>query len=355
MAEISFNNAHRSGVIANMQLTEFERGQKEQDQIVVDVFEHKTVHIHGPAQVVFDPTLHSWVNIFLRNVSSCLPNAANASQLFLSWNGEKMTSGQITMCVKSVWKKAGLEGVVSATAMRKAAVTVTCDNKEAGMSSDEILSTKKQEKETAAVTSMETSIDTHDSSGKKVETNDDEHRPFRFSNKELKEIRKIFQAEIIAKSISMDDVRNKIEKNEILEGLRPRRVYDRVRSEWRSKTQLDDSCACVPLEIETIRDKMERIDGTDDDQDEAASAFSVSVVYPTTEASQGHGIFSTGEIFIIQKACRDIIAFGPISKIRISNHLEKTESGKIMLEKFTSEQLLNRVKYERRMKRRQTK
>lgn len=35
--------------------------------------------------------------------------------------------------------------------------------------------------------------------------------------------------------------------------------------------------------------------------------------------------------------------------------MEKTEAGKTMLEKFTSEQLLNRVKYERRMKRRQTK
>lgn len=390
MAEITVNNAHRSGVIANMQVAEFERGQTEEDQIVVNVFEHKTVHIHGPAQVVFNPTLHSWINIYLRNVRSCVLNAANASHLFLSWNGEKMASSQITMCAKSIWKKAGFEGVVSSTALRKAAATVTCDKKQS-MSADladlmahrvqtqtkyyrlrnkkkvaartsqelsKLMRNVSDEKKTQEIAVVTASMDTDNSNGKKVETNDEENGSFRFSNEELKEIRMIFETEITAKSISMDDVRQKIKRSEILKGFKPRRVYDRIRSEWRTSKPKQDDSSCVqppcyvPQETETTATKMERM-GTE--KDETASDTSFSVVYPTTVGSQGHGIFSMGEIESLQKACRNIIKMGPISKVRISKNMEKTEAGKTMLEKFTSEQLLNRVKYERRMKRRQTK
>ena len=52
IAEILFNNASRSGALANMKVEELEIARKE-GVYVVGIQDHKTVHIHGEAQISF--------------------------------------------------------------------------------------------------------------------------------------------------------------------------------------------------------------------------------------------------------------------------------------------------------------
>ena len=60
----------------------------------------------------------------LRNQIPAAPSSTAREYVFLTWNGESMTSGQISSAMKSVWNKAGLSGNVSATGIRKAAVSL---------------------------------------------------------------------------------------------------------------------------------------------------------------------------------------------------------------------------------------
>ena len=43
--------------------------------------------------------------------------------VFLSWNGAKLESGQLSTAINAAWKKAGMEGHVSSTIFRKSTVT----------------------------------------------------------------------------------------------------------------------------------------------------------------------------------------------------------------------------------------
>ena len=43
--------------------------------------------------------------------------------VFLSWNGAKLESGQLSTAINAAWKKAGMEGHVSSTVFRKSTVT----------------------------------------------------------------------------------------------------------------------------------------------------------------------------------------------------------------------------------------
>lgn len=43
--------------------------------------------------------------------------------VFLSWNGAKLESGQLSTAINAAWKKVGMEGHVSSTIFRKSTVT----------------------------------------------------------------------------------------------------------------------------------------------------------------------------------------------------------------------------------------
>jgi len=48
--------------------------------------------------------------VYTQSVCPTVITSADAStELFLRWNGESLTSGQITGAVQSIWKQAGLE------------------------------------------------------------------------------------------------------------------------------------------------------------------------------------------------------------------------------------------------------
>ena len=137
LVEISIDNANREGVLSNMTVKEFHRGYKGDDRYIIHVMNHKTFHVHGPAQVVFTRNLKNWMNVFIKHVRSKVPGVATEKEqpLFPSWNGKKLQSGQISKAIQSVWKKAGISGPIHSTLFRKGAVT-TCHSSQKEMSSN---------------------------------------------------------------------------------------------------------------------------------------------------------------------------------------------------------------------------
>ena len=91
MVEISVDNANRAGVIANMLLEEFNRASKHDDENVILVKASKTVATHGPARIVMSPKLHSWMNIFVREVRSRVPGVSSNSSKKVLYRGTEKT------------------------------------------------------------------------------------------------------------------------------------------------------------------------------------------------------------------------------------------------------------------------
>ena len=108
-----------------MKMGEFQRVSKHGKEHVVLVKDHKTLQTHGPARIILSSKLHSWINIFIREVRSKVPGMTDTpnESVFLSWNGEMMESSQTNKAINSIWKKAGLEGSPSSTLFRKSAVS----------------------------------------------------------------------------------------------------------------------------------------------------------------------------------------------------------------------------------------
>ena len=98
---------------------------KQDDEYVVHVSDQKTFTTHGPARIVLSSKLYSWITSFVREVRSKIAGSTTNPKrdVFLTWNGEPMTSSQINKAIKSVWKKANVDGNPSSTLLRKSAVS----------------------------------------------------------------------------------------------------------------------------------------------------------------------------------------------------------------------------------------
>jgi len=72
LVEISIDNANCAGVLPNMTLKEFKRASAEDDRFLI--MDHKTLHIHGPAQIGHTSNLHNWMKIFVQEVRSKVPD-----------------------------------------------------------------------------------------------------------------------------------------------------------------------------------------------------------------------------------------------------------------------------------------
>lgn len=74
-------------------------------------------------------------------------------------------------------------------------------------------------------------------------------------------IKKLFGPEIDAQSISIATVREKIRLDPILCKEDAKKVYDKIRAQWRYKAQVDNmpSTASSPSEKETVNDRVDRM------------------------------------------------------------------------------------------------
>jgi len=76
---------------------------------------------------------------------------------------------------------------------------------------------------------------------------------------------------------------------------------------------------------------------------------SSDVVPPSNPSYVSKNIFSDEERKFLLRVCGGMVRGGIISKPAVKQLLEKTDEGKELLHKFKIDQLINQLKYERRL------
>jgi site-specific recombinase XerD len=307
LTQIIITNANRSGVLSNMTVDEFRAARKIDDSYVVSVRTHKTASVHGPATVVLSLTLFNWINVFLEHVRCQVATRVSDKTrfLFLSWNSEKMESGQITRAVQSVWRKAGLGTDITCTLMRKSAVSA-------------IHQKNPNDKDKLA-----------DLMGHTTQT----------ASKCYRLVQK--QHSSVAASHILSDIMKSGDNDVNPTSQLPAAATHNERA-LENEADLESIHDLEPDATEITRSEHVDQNPTAADLDSDSS----DIVNPSTKSSKG--LFDKTDAETIRQCCQDIIKSGPISQRRLQDVMRCNEN---LLSKFTIHQLMNRVKYERRLMR----
>ena len=70
------------------------------------VSKHKTFYAYGQPTIILSETEFGWMNIFVEKVRS--QGNPTCENVFLSWTGHVMESGQISQRINQLWLKAGI-------------------------------------------------------------------------------------------------------------------------------------------------------------------------------------------------------------------------------------------------------
>ena len=377
--QIFIENANRPGVLAGMTIQEYRKMTKQDEYYIITVMKHKTAYVHGPARIVLNSRLRSWLSVF---VDIMRPQIASATcgNVFLSWNGKEMDSGHITRAVQSVFKKGGMDVKVTSTSFRKAAVTAVHSGNPAlsgklarHMSHSEstakkyyLLAEKRKESVEASKNlgvlmrcdgeEKNEGNDEKDEgvSGSKVQvendrpgkdTEDTGNKRIPWNEEDSQKVKAIFEDEIVAKKITMDRVRVAIETSKELHGMSPRRVYDKVKMIMNQGSSVSEPVPELPQVCDSLEDKVSRFGHSDTNTDKPDEEQSTSVLAP----SERSNIFTNDEMKYIHKLFRDMIVENKrICRIEIQKRCTADKEGQKLLNKLSVSQILNRIKYERR-------
>ena len=389
LAQIMINNANWAGVVAYMTVQEFKRAKVHDDRYVVRVLQHKTVNTHGPAQLVFTRLLHSHMQVFMKEMRSQLPGVQSdeIQPIFLSWSGNNMESSQMTKAIGSIFKKAGIDGPVHHTLYRKSAVS-RCHDQHKDITSNlaDLMAHREDtaqkyyrvfEKSKSSVKASQKLHGIMRSHGQVKECSNSEMDATKlqdadntgsnpldpaasstakratWNTESLQAIRSVFEEEIAVKSISIDIVREKIKAHPCLNKESPKRVYDRVRAEWRyqlPETNTKTAPVDLPEELDTVNDRVDRMFETKQEVDKS-SCCSSDVIPPTAVSSKSKSVFSECQVNTLLRLCKDMTRTAPISKPTIIARLGNDDDGKVLLKEVDIQQIVSRLKYERKQRR----
>ena len=383
--QIFTDNANRPGALAGMTMNEYRQMRKEGDDYVINVMDHKTAHVYGPAIIVLNKKLMSWLSVFVE-VMRAEVTTAKTGHVFLTWNGQRMSSGQITKAVQSVFKKAEIDQKITCTSFRKAAVTKVhtedpeLSGKLAGLMAHRETTAKKYyllaDKSKASVEAsrklgklMRADISGNNDEGDRseekdktpveglsgpnlegekesVEINKGEGKAKRtWTDDDLTKVHQVFQEEIKKNTITLSMVRDRVEENEQLSGMSPRRIYDRLRRDINKTADVLDATCQPPKACESLQDKLLRMCPSSGKQETYDEGSSASIVPPSERNSN----FTNFQLETVHKIFDDMIKKGKkISKVEIQKRCDENRDAKQLLDKISLEQLLNRIKYERR-------
>ena len=171
-------------------------------------------------------------------------------------------------------------------------------------------------------------------------------------------LKDVFCKEIENKSVTMAEVRYRIQGHPVLRRLDPKKVYDKVRNKWRfsDKTsfqplntdddkpsdKLPKESAELPKESDSLADKMSCFFSNEES--------SVSMVPPSNSSYVSRNIFSDDHRKYLLKVCGGMVKSGVISQTLVKDMLGKEEEGKLaMLREFALKQIISHLKYERRL------
>ena len=99
---IHFGNGHRSGVSANVLMSEVEKYEVKDDGFYrIPVRNHKTFSSYGPANIVLSKQEFDWLLLFIKKARPFTQPKCN--NVFLSWSGKQFTSGQVSDRLNNMW------------------------------------------------------------------------------------------------------------------------------------------------------------------------------------------------------------------------------------------------------------
>jgi len=100
-----------------------------------------------------------------------------------------------------------------------------------------------------------------------------------------------------------------------------------------------------PIEKESLESRVERMfTSKEDDSDSDSSS---NVIPPSTQ-TRPHSVFEEKNVNVLLRLCKDMTSHAPISKPEINERLPKDAEGTEVLQKMTINQIINRLKYERK-------
>ncbi|XP_028415023.1 uncharacterized protein LOC114538102 [Dendronephthya gigantea] len=385
---LCINNGSRAGSLANMTLGEFQKAKKEEDCFVVMVKRHKTFTTHGPANVTMSSSLHYWINLYVVKFRNTLENPPkeDAAPLFLSTNSRPMRASAVGSQIGSCWGKVfGKDlGAGGATAFRKAAVSAVHRSdagqreKLAGLMDHHKSTADKyyllQNKTKSAVQSSKylsrlmhihkpsnesepgnvPSTSNIDAQGSPPKENEGEQARRRWTPEETSAVKSAFLTNIESRAITMSEVRVAIKDHPILGCISPYKVRDKVRALFEE----EGTIPLGDLPSETPQQRLTRIgvDGIESKKDEnsdngSESLFTPSVVLSTNPSKKSASkLFTDEENAVFKKTFQRLIETKQsISQKFVREKMEAEPVLKPLLEKYTTVQLADKVRTERRI------
>lgn len=318
LAHIIITNACRSGALAHMTVEQYQNALEVDGNMVISVKAQKTNKSLGYAPIVLSLALYGWLTVFVTKVRIKISKMASTNNLFLSWNGEKMTGGDVTTALQAAWTKAGLGSNITATLMRKSAVSVVhqlCPEQKTNLADLMCHSTQTASRNYRCVERKKTSV---------------------AASKTLNNL-----------------MRNEVHGNapnvpSAALGAEPKAAVGTFGAEQLQSVRPTDGDLHLEMQPESLLDRVNRSVSTaiDDLVDNASD-----VVGPSLK-SVVSSLFNDEEAATIALACRDMIKEGKISEKRIAERLEIAgQKGISVLQNFELCQIVSRVKYERRKRR----
>ncbi|XP_057315258.1 uncharacterized protein LOC130656429 isoform X1 [Hydractinia symbiolongicarpus] len=345
LALIHFSNGHRSGVTANLTISEFERAVEIDSTYLIKVRKHKTFTFSGPAIISLDQEQYAYLKLFVTNRKANL--SLEFDNVFVSCSGKQMASGSISKQINSLWVKSGILDPAKqpknlcCNVIRKSTSTGLRDAssghyQEAADLMDHSLKTAEKhyflrEKQQAAVTAGRV-IRQHfleDEPTKSIlstpprkmaEINEHASPRNQWRIEEVQTIQEMFKEEIKNRDISMLNVRDKRPMLNVPVDISIKQIYDKVRSLMRYTP------VKRPLITETV--------STASSVPQQKSLF----------RGKRRSLFCDKDVQLLRQKCSDIIANGPLTKQAVTKALE----GEDILNKFTFVQIRTRLDYERK-------
>jgi hypothetical protein len=246
--------------LSNLTLNEVKAGNKIHDTFIISVANHKKDSNYGPAKLIVSQNLYSYLKIYCSYYRKQIALTNSPSNFFLSWNGDQMSSGQISKCSKSAWSKAGLGEQISCTLYRKSAVSAVHEKAPlmksqlaVAMNHTEDTASKSYrivEREKRALAGARQLAETMCSGNNTSKTRWDEMIKIR--------IFQLFSEELEKNDVHLDQVKIKSSQHNDLAYLDARKVYDKLRLKL-SQSEYTTVLPCIPSESETVNDRVNRL------------------------------------------------------------------------------------------------
>ena len=372
---LCINNGSRSGALANMTMEEFRAAQRDGDEYLVRVKNHKTFDSHGPAPVVFSQSIYKWMEVFIGRMRNRLADVdtTNTAPVFLSWNQKKMHSSHVGVQIDSCWGKEFGKDAASggATAFRKAVVsavqecnheiredlaTLMVHNK---ATADRYYLLKSKEK-SALNASRQVAKIMHASCPVDGDSSNISRHKWTLEEEDV--VKKLFAEQINSCSISLDIVRKIAQKDPVLCNLPPLVIRNKIRYLFGETESLG-----LPTEVESpeqrftrlgLRNRKDQITVPDvadcnqrQDEENSGSEYTPSVIAPSSTAysKRKSPLMNEDEFAKFHALFKDLINNKmPIKRNFVQSQIENNPGLKHLLDKCTIIQLADKVRTERK-------